>query len=175
MTRIISLAAVLMLAASARGEDVPLRFAPKSLPPAVERILAEGEFELLSLDPAILTDKQRRRLRQKLFRGYKVLGRVDIPPGPPRDQLLQPLRQAIASSRGLYVYCWEPRHAIRASLGVQTVNLLICFECERIEVYSPEKSLTATTRLRNLASMLHSNALECVLVSVHNSLTRRCS
>ena len=142
--RIISLAAALMLTVSAVGQDAPLRFAPNFLSPEVERILAEGEFELLSLDPSLLTDKQRRRLGAKLFRGYKVLGRVNIPAGPPRDQLLQPLRQAIADSRGLYVYCWEPRHAIRASLCVQTDDLLICFECERIEVYSPEKSLAAT-------------------------------
>lgn len=133
-----------MLTVSAMGEEVPLRFAPNVLPPDVERILAEGEFELLALDPSLLSDKQRRRLGTELFHGYKVLGRVDVPKGPARDHLLRPLRQAAANSRGLYVYCWEPRHAIPASVGVHTVNLLICFECERIEVYSPEKSLAAT-------------------------------
>ena len=134
---------MLVVSASAE-EEVPLRFAPNSLPAEVERILAEGEFELLSLDPSILTDKQRRRLRTKLFHGYKVLGRADIPKGPARDDLLQPLRNAVANSRGLYVYCWEPRHAIRASVGVRAVDLLICFECERIEVYSPDRLLAAT-------------------------------
>jgi hypothetical protein len=141
--RIISLVGATALAVSAVAEEVPLR-GPNYLPPGVDRILANGEFELLSLDPALLTDKQRRRLGPKLFHGYKVLGRIKIPRGSQRQELLQALHQAIANSSGLYVYCFEPRHAIRASVGAQTVDLVICFECERIEVYSPEKSLAYT-------------------------------
>jgi hypothetical protein len=143
-SRVISLMAATMLTVSAIAEEVPLRQVPNFLPPDTERLLVEGEFELLSIDPALLTDKQRRRLGTRLFHGYKVLGRVKIPKGPQRDQLLHALQQAIANSPLYYVYCFDPRHAIRASVGAQTVDLLICFECERIEVYSPDKSLVAT-------------------------------
>ena len=132
------------LAVSAAEQESPLRSGTNFLPPEVGRILAEGEFELLSLDPALLTDKQRRRLRTKLFHGYEVLGRVKIPKGPKRDQLLQPLQQAIANSRGVFVYCFDPRHAIRASVGAQTVDLVICFECDMIHLYSPDKALVNT-------------------------------
>jgi hypothetical protein len=142
--RLTSVIAATLMAASAVGEEVPLRSAPNFLPPDVEQILADGEFELLSLDPYVLTDKQRRRLQGKLFHGYRVLGRVKIPKSPQRDELLRALHQAVANSRGLYIYCFDPRHGIRASVGAQTVDLVICFECERIEIYSPDKALANT-------------------------------
>lgn len=139
-----SLVAAAVMSVSATEHESPLRSAPNFLPPEVEQILAEGEFELLSLDPTLLTDKQRRRLRTKLFHGYRVLGRGKIQKGPQRDQLLQALQQAIANSSGAYVYCFEPRHAIRASIGTRTIDLVICFACEMIEVYPPGKSLANT-------------------------------
>ena len=142
--RMVSLTTATMLAVSAIGKEVPLRSAPNFLPLAVERILAEGEFELLSLDPALLTDKQRHRLRTKLFHGYRVLGGVKISKGLQRDHLLQALQRAITNSRGVYVYCFDPRHAIRASVGAQTIDLVICFECEMIKIYPPGKSLANT-------------------------------
>ena len=143
--RLIAIIATAVIAASAVGEEeVPLRSAPNSLPPEVEPVLAQGEFELLSLYPYVLTDRQRRRLQGRLFHGYKVLGRVKIQKGPQRDEMLRALHQAVANSRGLYIYCFDPRHGIRASAGPRTVDLVICFECERIEIYSPEKSLANT-------------------------------
>ena len=141
---IISLMVATVLAASAIEQESPLRSGSNFLPPEVERILAEGRFELLSLDPGLLTDKQRRRLRTKLFHGYRVLGRVKIQKGPQRDRLLRTLHQAIANSQGNFVNCFDPRHAIRASVGAQTVDLVICFECSMIEVYSPDKALVNT-------------------------------
>ena len=141
----LSLAAAASLAASAFAEsESPLRSAPNFLPPHVERVLAKGEFELLSLDPYVLTDKQRRRLRTKLFHGYRVLGRLKVPKGPQRDQLLQALHKAIADSRGVYIYCFDPRHAIRASIGAETVDLAICFECEMIRIYPSGEPLANT-------------------------------
>ena len=33
--------------------------------------------------------------------------------------------------------CFNPRHAIRAKKGNDTVELLICFECGQIQIRSP--------------------------------------
>jgi len=132
-----------MLAVSAAEQESPYREVPDFLPPDVERMLAEGEFELLSLDPALLSAKQRRRLGPKLFQGYRVLGRVKIKKGRERDELLQALHQSIKNSPLYYVYCFEPRHAIRTSIGAQMADLVICFSCNRIEVYSPGNSRTS--------------------------------
>ena len=121
-------------------EEVPLRPYPNVLPPQVDRFLAEGQFEVLSLDPAILTEKQRRRLRGKLFHGYRVLGRIDIPKSPQRDHLVQALHKALATAGYGLAYCFDPRHAIRASVGAKTIDLLICFECDKILVHLPDRS-----------------------------------
>ena len=133
-----------MLALSANGEEeVPLRPYPNVLPPEVNRFLVEGRFELLSLDPTLLTDKQRRRLKGKLFHRYRVLGRVEIPKGPQRDHLVQALHEALASAGYGLAYCFDPRHAIRASVGAKTIDLLICFECYKISVRLPESSFVS--------------------------------
>jgi hypothetical protein len=132
-----------MLAVSAAEQESLYREVPDFLPPDVERMLAEGEFELLSLDPTLLTDKQRRRLGPKLFQGYRVLGRVKVQKGRERDELLQALHESIANSPLDYAYCFEPRHAIRTSVGAQIAELVICFGCHRIEVYSPGHSRTS--------------------------------
>jgi hypothetical protein len=76
------LLAVTALAVSATEHETPLRQVPDFLPPDVERMLAEGKFELFSLDPTLLTDKQRRRLGPKLFHGYRVRGSCKIQKGP---------------------------------------------------------------------------------------------
>ena len=142
--RLSSLVVATMLALSAEAEEeVPLRPYPNVLPPQVDRFLADGEFELLSLDPTILTEKQRRRLRGKLFHGYRVLGRVDIPKGAQREQLVQALQSALTTAGYGLAYCFDPRHAIRASVGAQTIDLLICFECYKISVHLPDTSSDA--------------------------------
>ena len=141
---VLSVTATLLTVSAFAESESPLRSAPNFLPPHVERVLTEGEFELLSLYPYVLTDKQRRRLQGKLFHGYRVLGRVKIQKSPRRDELLRALRQAVANSRGLYIYCFDPRHGIRASLGGQTVDLAICFECEMIRIYPSGDPLANT-------------------------------
>ena len=110
--------------------------------PQADRFLAEGQFELLSLDPALLTEKQRRRLKGKLFHGYRVLGRVEIARGSQHDDLVRVLREALAGAGFGLAYCFDPRHAIRASLGAQAIDLLVCFECSKILVHLPDTSPT---------------------------------
>jgi hypothetical protein len=132
-----------ILEVCAAEHESPYREVPDFLPPDVVRMLGEGEFELLSLDPTLLTDKQRRRLGAKLFHGYRVLGRTKVKKGLERDELLQALRESIANSPLYYVYCFEPRHAIRTSVGAKMADLVICFSCNRIEVYSPGNSRTS--------------------------------
>jgi len=124
-------------------EEVPIHPYPNALPAQVERFVAEGKFELLSLDPTFLTDKQRRRLKGKLFNGYRILGRIEIPKGPQRDQLLQALHDALANAGYALAYCFDPRHAIRASVGAETVDLLICFECDKILLHLPDTSFVS--------------------------------
>jgi hypothetical protein len=142
--RLTSLVVASMLALHAKAEEeVPIHPYPNVLPAQVDRFIAEGKFELLSLDPTLLTDKQRRRLKGKLFNGYRVLGRVEIPKGPQRDQLLQALHDSLANAGYALAYCFDPRHAIRASVGAETVDLLICFECDKILLHPPGTSFVS--------------------------------
>ena len=171
------LVAAIVLPVSAKGEqEVPLRPYPNMLPSDADRLFADGEFELLSIDPAILTDRQRRRLKGQLFHGYKVLGRVKVPKGSQRDHLVQALREAIANAGYVTVYCFDPRHGIRASLGAHAVDLVICFECDKIQVHS--SAMAAFVSTGDSAQPVFDQALKRAGIRWHrgrSSLTWRCS
>jgi hypothetical protein len=63
------------------------------------------------------------------------LGREPIPEPGPRHELVAALQKAISESDGSVAACFEPRHGIHATSGVNSVDLVICFHCRQIEVY----------------------------------------
>ncbi len=140
-------AAVLAVSVTVAEEPRPEWFDPKVnvLSPQVQRVLDEGQLELLSLNPTLPSEKQRRRFQSKLFHGYRVLGTTKIEKAEQREELLAALRGAISGARGAYIYCFEPRHGIRATTESEMVDLSICFECEKLYVYSPQRSTLYTS------------------------------
>jgi hypothetical protein len=94
---------------------------------AVSTLRTADTFELLSLngepDP-------------KGWHGYRLLGRTTIDGADVRARLLAALDSGIARSTGPGARCFVPRHGIRAVRGGATVELLICFECSWVRVYT---------------------------------------
>jgi hypothetical protein len=89
---------------------------------------ADG-FELYSLDP-----KRKDKKKENRFRGWVVLGKISVD-REVRKQLLGLLKQAVPSKSGSK--CFTPRHGIRALSKDRgsTVDLVISFECHKIDVY----------------------------------------
>lgn len=101
------------------------------------KVLDRGEhFVLLSLDP---TDSGLRSesapTPKEMFHDYGVLGRTEISSTEERTALLHALYKGIADSDGNVASCFNPRHGIRATLGDETVDLVICFECLSIQTH----------------------------------------
>ena len=69
------------------------------------------------------------------FRGYAVLGKMDISNAEAKKSIVDALHQAILPGDEPRPRCFEPRHGIRVKqLGMST-DLLICFECRKIQTF----------------------------------------
>jgi hypothetical protein len=134
---IIILGAVAAVAVSRyRWPEPPMAgFDPKNnrLSKEVKRILDEGDrFTVLSLDPMV------RASDKETFHGFHVLGKTEIRTRKERRELLRALYKGIAGAKGWALGCFNPRHGIRSTLGGETVDLVICFECSGIRVYGKD-------------------------------------
>ena len=105
-------------------------------------LAAADEFALYSLDPKVdrLLEHQREKGDPEgYFHGYRVLGQVADVPVADRKCLLAALQQGVDNApKGPYPICFFPRHGIRAVFGSSRTDLVICFECGRIGMASPE-------------------------------------
>ena len=69
------------------------------------------------------------------FHQYPILGKIEIQSQKERADLLSALYKGIEGAQG-FAPCFYPRHGISATLGNDTVDLVICFECENIEIHT---------------------------------------
>jgi hypothetical protein len=118
------LTALCALAANMRSLAAgdPKTGAPKKLPEAVVKIL-EGADQLVlaSVDPG----------DGKNF--GKELGSIVIKDAAQRKQILAALYKSVAEGKGV-AKCFEPRHSISATKDGMTVEMVICFQCDRLHL-----------------------------------------
>ena len=88
------------------------------------------KFILLSLDPSF--DDETSKSEQ--FHRYHVLGKTEINDTKRKWELITALITGVerARDRNFIALCFNPRHAIQAVAGTNSVDLLICFECGKI-------------------------------------------
>ncbi|HET6248259.1 MAG TPA: hypothetical protein VFE47_11220 [Tepidisphaeraceae bacterium] len=102
----------------------------RDIPSPVKDALENADqYELLSLDP-------NRDLAASAndFYGHRVLGRVVIKDLATRKRLNDALLAGVRPVDGKRLACFNPRHGIGLIRGGKHVDLLICFECEQVDV-----------------------------------------
>jgi hypothetical protein len=106
------------------------------------KALEQGDrFVLLSLNPKNINGWEEQVARPKSsFHYYEVLGKVEIQDPKERIELLQALFKGMADSRGISAACFNPRHGISATLGKETVDLVICFECGSMVIHASDET-----------------------------------
>lgn len=108
------------------------------------------QFILYSLDPSsrysvsTIATETRKSVKEK-FHNYDVLGKTRITNPAIKAKLVEALESGIDEGGSAGMMCFDPRHGIRAVRGDQTVDLVICFECQKISVYTNRSSGTAYT------------------------------
>jgi hypothetical protein len=120
----------------------------QALPAEMRRILEKGErFELYSVEPVHEYIRKHRTgpPEEELFHNSRVLGKTEIHSAAERTRLLEALNEGIEDSDGGRMMCFNPRHAIRATMGDETVDLVICFECLSIQAHGRTNGVFLTT------------------------------
>jgi hypothetical protein len=132
--------AILSLSVGVRADDPPVW---KDARAVLEKA---AEWELLALDP----NTDRKPDPKDAFRGWKILGKTTVKDADTRKALLAALDKGIADhaekrrkelEKGLLREsgCFQPRHGLRATASGQTVEVLICFECDPVYFYFGER------------------------------------
>lgn len=102
------------------------------LPEDVLIVLEKADkLELLSLDPNRIEDKDKSK---EGFHGFQILGKIEVKEEV-RKKIVSSLLAGIASEKNM-AKCFEPRHGIHAVHDGKTVDLVICFQCQRVDVYA---------------------------------------
>jgi hypothetical protein len=102
------------------------------LAPEVTTILQKAEqFQLLSLDP-----EPTKQPPKNAFHDYKVLGSTAIKKAAVRKEVVSALLKGMEGTIDP-ARCFNPRHGIVATHAGKTVELVICFECQQLDVYAP--------------------------------------
>jgi hypothetical protein len=119
---------------SATGED--------KIPRAVAAALgAPDEFVLYSLEPGGLAagrEETEDDKAGKTFHGHKVLGKTEVK-GAARKKLVKALERGVADHDGSVAACFIPHHGIRVKKDKQTIDLVVCFQCAQVYVYTDGK------------------------------------
>jgi hypothetical protein len=121
-------AAVALLIAATAGADErpPENKLPAPVLAALEK--AEG-VELYSLDGD--TDNPAG------WHGAKVLGKATVTAAADRKALASALRKGVEEGRD-GARCFVPRHGVRVSHAGKSYDLLVCFECHWLYVYTDD-------------------------------------
>ncbi len=111
------------------------------LPPGEAGEFAKaGSFELYSLEPlkdggpGLTYDPKGPGER---LHGWPVLGKTTVSDRPTRRAIVDALSEALG--KGKSATCFYPRHAIRRVSDGKTTDLVICFECGNVSVYTDGK------------------------------------
>jgi hypothetical protein len=89
---------------------------------------------LLSIEPTPL-DQEGKTASKKSFHRHAILGQTEITDGKRKSELLSALYGAVYEYQGRLYGCFNPRHGIIALAGTNRVELVICFECQRIQEF----------------------------------------
>ncbi len=100
---------------------------------ASEALLNDSGLVIFSLDP----DQQQAVRGTKQFHDYLILGETVVGSSSYRQALAATLKRSLAAWEGGFPMCFNPRHGLRATHDGQSFDFLICFECDRLELYPP--------------------------------------
>ena len=72
--------------------------------------------------------------------GHEILGTVDVTKSASVVKIARSVAKAM-DRETVRADCFLPRHAIRAKRGMEILDLLICFECDGVHIYSADEKI----------------------------------
>jgi hypothetical protein len=149
--------ALLATALRAHAEDSAYSDYNWGLPADVTRVLSSPDKAILySLEPW----EEPAPTESKLH-GFKILGQMDLDLGLAKTVATQ-FREAIARGTGAVTACFDPRHALSVTSGGVRYDLLLCYGCGQLEIFSADRmiaDLSAGGTAEKLNAILSANHL----------------
>src|SRR5579871_277178 len=111
-----------------------------ALPPEEQQMLEKSpQFTLYSL----LSHPEPEELKTRsTFHDNLILGQTQVISAKTRTDLLTAFYEGL--DKGYAMACFNPRHGIRVVQNNKTVDLVICFECQQVEIYDSQGKRTIT-------------------------------
>ena len=136
-TQHLALAVAVLVLAGCGSESG--RLDTSGLPTELQSVL-EGDhvIELFSLNP-----EPPDKTTVDKFHGWEVLGQAQLDQES-AAKITTALLDGIANAPNYVAACFNPRHGLRITGDENSIDVVICFECVQVYVYSGE------TRLANL-------------------------
>jgi len=100
--------------------------------------------ELLRLNPRKVEGPEKPL---QSFHGYEVLAHARVEGADKRKELARSLGKSFHWNEARQALCFNPRHGLKAHCQKRTLELVICFECGRIDVYEAGKGTGSITLL----------------------------
>ena len=88
------------------------------------------------------------------FHTYEILRKVRLEKSDKCKDLGTDLGKTFHWNKLRQMLCFSPRHGLKAVQGKDTLNLVICFQCNRINVYKNNESHETITLLDNKSAIL---------------------
>lgn len=100
----------------------------QTVPEFLTPLKTADKVVLYSIDPT------GSRATTGAIAGYGVLGKTEIKDAHTRSKLALALAGALDKNAG--AKCFDPRHVLRATSGETTVDFVICFECQQMQIWT---------------------------------------
>jgi hypothetical protein len=78
---------------------------------------------------------------KKEFRGYEILSELRVEAKEQRKEATDFLGNALHWNELRKALCFNPRHGLRVVSGKRTLDFLICFECNRVQIFEGGEEL----------------------------------
>ena len=148
-------AAVLSVHAAAATNLLPS--SKNDLPADVARVLDSPDKAILySLEPW-----ENAEPADSTLHGFKIIGQLALDPGLAKTVGAR-FKAASASGEDPMAACFDPRHALSVTSGGETYDLLLCYACGHLEIFSGERiiaDLSARGTAKSLNAILSANHL----------------
>lgn len=95
------------------------------------------EWTIYALDPDVRPMAEPPQGEGEGFHRWGIRGSTTLTDAKVRRELTRALNGGIAASDGWIAMCFNPRHGIRVRTEDGPIDLVICFECLRIDVHGP--------------------------------------
>jgi hypothetical protein len=96
-------------------------------------------IDLFRLNPSGLPEGNKEG--KKEFRRYEVLSELRVEAKEQRKEATAFLGKTLHWNEWRMALCFNPRHGLRAVCGKRTLDFLICFECNRAQIFEGGEQL----------------------------------